>query len=37
LTGNALAPETVQPVVRRIMAFLADSDVLGPAFLERDR
>jgi alpha-beta hydrolase superfamily lysophospholipase len=37
LTGNALAPETVQPVVRRIMAFLADSDVLGPAFLERNR
>jgi alpha-beta hydrolase superfamily lysophospholipase len=37
LTGNALAPETVQPVVRRIMSFLADSDVLGPAFLERNR
>lgn len=37
LTGNALAPETVRPVVRRIMAFLADSDVLGPTFLERNR
>ncbi|HEY6995907.1 MAG TPA: alpha/beta fold hydrolase [Xanthobacteraceae bacterium] len=37
LTGNALAPETVQPVVRRIVAFLADSDVLGAAFLERNR
>jgi alpha-beta hydrolase superfamily lysophospholipase len=30
LTGDALAPETVQPVVRRILAFLADRDVLGP-------
>jgi alpha-beta hydrolase superfamily lysophospholipase len=37
LTGNALAPETVQPVVRRIVAFLADSDVLGAAFVERNR
>jgi alpha-beta hydrolase superfamily lysophospholipase len=37
LTGNALAPETVQPVVRRIMAFLADRAVLGPAFIERSR
>jgi alpha-beta hydrolase superfamily lysophospholipase len=25
LTGDALAPETVQPVVQRILQFLADS------------
>jgi alpha-beta hydrolase superfamily lysophospholipase len=31
LTGDALAPETVLPVVRRIMAFLAEVDELGPA------
>jgi alpha-beta hydrolase superfamily lysophospholipase len=30
LTGDALAPETVRPVVRRIMAFLAEAGVLGP-------
>ncbi len=29
LTGDALAPETVQPVLRRILAFLADPGVLG--------
>jgi alpha-beta hydrolase superfamily lysophospholipase len=31
LTGDALAPETVRPVVRRIMAFLADTGVLEQA------
>jgi alpha-beta hydrolase superfamily lysophospholipase len=31
LTGDALAPETVLPVVRRIMGFLAEAGVLGPA------
>jgi alpha-beta hydrolase superfamily lysophospholipase len=31
LTGDALAPATVQPVLGRIMAFLADSGVLGLA------
>jgi len=31
LTGDALAPETVQPVVRQIMSFLADSGALGPS------
>jgi alpha-beta hydrolase superfamily lysophospholipase len=30
LTGDALAPETVQPVVRQIMTFLAASGVVGP-------
>jgi alpha-beta hydrolase superfamily lysophospholipase len=31
LTGDALAPETVRPVVRRITAFLAEAGVLEPA------
>jgi alpha-beta hydrolase superfamily lysophospholipase len=31
LTGDALAPQTVRPVVRRIMAFLAEAGVLAPA------
>ncbi len=30
LTGDALAPETVRPVVRRITAFLAEAGVRGP-------
>ena len=30
LTGDALAPETVRPVLRQIMSFLADSGVVGP-------
>ena len=29
LTGDALAPQTVRPVVERIMSFLAANDVLG--------
>jgi alpha-beta hydrolase superfamily lysophospholipase len=30
LTGDALAPETVRPVLRQMMSFLADSGVVGP-------
>jgi alpha-beta hydrolase superfamily lysophospholipase len=30
LTGDALAPDTVRPVLRQIMSFLADSGVVGP-------
>ena len=30
LTGDALAPDTVRPVLRQIMSFLADSGVIGP-------
>jgi alpha-beta hydrolase superfamily lysophospholipase len=30
LTGDALAPETVRPVLRQIMSFLADSGIVGP-------
>jgi alpha-beta hydrolase superfamily lysophospholipase len=37
LTGDALAPETVLPVVRRITAFLAEAGVLGPAPPRPDR
>jgi alpha-beta hydrolase superfamily lysophospholipase len=29
LTGDALAPQTVRPVVQRILKFLTDSDVVG--------
>jgi alpha-beta hydrolase superfamily lysophospholipase len=29
LTGDALAPQTVRPVVQRILKFLADTDVVG--------
>jgi esterase/lipase len=29
LTGDALAPETVRPVVQRILKFLAETDVAG--------
>jgi len=31
LTGDALAPETVRPVLRQITTFLAEAGVLGPA------
>ena len=31
LTGDALAPQTVWPVVQRILKFLADTDVVGTA------
>jgi alpha-beta hydrolase superfamily lysophospholipase len=31
LTGDALAPATVQPVVQRILKFLADNDVAAPS------
>ncbi|MGB8488092.1 MAG: alpha/beta fold hydrolase [Xanthobacteraceae bacterium] len=31
LTGDALAPQTVRPVVQRILKFLADTDVIGAA------
>jgi hypothetical protein len=31
LTGDALAPETVRPVVQFILKFLTDSDVSGAA------
>ena len=31
LTGDALAPQTVRPVVQRILKFLADTDVVGAA------
>jgi hypothetical protein len=31
LTGDALAPETIAPVVDRIAAFLAAQAVAGPA------
>jgi alpha-beta hydrolase superfamily lysophospholipase len=37
LTGDALAPATVQPVLGRIMAFLADSGVLRPSPAESRR
>jgi alpha-beta hydrolase superfamily lysophospholipase len=37
LTGNALAPETVQPVVRQIMTFLADSGALQPPSVDAKR
>jgi hypothetical protein len=29
MTGEALAPQTVRPVVQRILKFLADTDVVG--------
>ena len=35
LTGDALAPETVRPVVQRILKFLADNDVAGPSAPDR--
>jgi len=31
LTGDALAPETVRPVVQRILKFLDDNGVAGPS------
>lgn len=34
LTGDALAPQTVQAVVERIASFLAADDVVGPAFFK---
>jgi alpha-beta hydrolase superfamily lysophospholipase len=36
LTGDALAPQTVRPVVERIATFLAADDVLGPAIFKEN-